>query len=192
MEDQADLSRAIYELKDTGVGGENLTVVLKRPDPEESEPFPSGTRYIVVPDDARGLELAVGFAAVFVVSALLFAFTTPKIGLVLFLFFIALAALLAVSSFVRVGVVPMLIDMEAPAEESGLWNDEFEKGKVLVFASASNRRDPRPIWEVFRRRGVYFDIVRRRLAPRPVNGAVLHRVAANGSDIVEEEARGGA
>jgi hypothetical protein len=188
MDDGADLSRTITELKDLGIADDDLTVILKRPDPEEPEPFPSGTRYIVVPDDARGLELAVGFAAVFVVSGLLFAFTTPTLGLVLFLFFIVLAALLAVSSFVRVGVVPILVDMEVPAEESGFWNDEFEKGMVLLFASVGSRRDPKPVWEIFQRRGVYFDIVGRRLAPRPVSGAVLHRVAPNGShrDVVEE------
>lgn len=188
MDDGADLSRTITDLKDLGIADEDLTVILKRPDPEEPEPFPSGTRYIVVPDDSRGLELAVGFAAVFVVSGLLFAFTTPTIGLVLFLFFIVLAALLAVSSFVRVGVVPILIDMEAPAEESGLWNDKFEKGMVLLFASVGGRRDPKPVWEVFQRRDVYFDVVGRQLAPRPVNGAVLHGVAPDGGhgEMVEE------
>jgi hypothetical protein len=188
MEDGADLSQTISDLNDAGIGRENLTVVLKRPDPEEPEPFPDGTRYIVVPDDSRGLELAIGFAAVFAVSALLFAFTTPSIGLVLFLFFIVLAALLAVSSFVRVGVVPILIDMEAPAEESGLWNDEFEKGKVLLFASTQSWRDLTPVWEIFQDRGIYFDVVGRRLEPRPVSGAVLHYVAPDRSqrDIVKE------
>jgi len=186
MEDGADLSQTISDLNDAGIGREDLTVVLKRPDPEEPEPFPDGTRYIVVPDDSRGLELAIGFAAVFAVSALLFAFTTPSIGLVLFLFFIVLAALLAVSSFMRVGVVPILIDMEAPAEESGLWNDEFEKGKVLLFASS--RQDLKPVWEIFQDQGIYFDVVGRRLEPRPVSGAVLHYVAPDGSqrDIVKE------
>jgi hypothetical protein len=188
MEDGAGLSQTISDLNDAGTGGENLTVVLKRPDPEEPEPFPDGTRYIVVPDDSRGLELAIGFAAVFAVSALLFAFTTPAIGLVLFLFFIVLAALLAVSSFVRVGVVPILIDMEAPAEESGLWNDEFEKGKVLLFASGQTRRDLAPVWEIFQDQGIYFDVIGGRLIPRPVSGAVLHYVALDGSqrDIVKE------
>ena len=186
MEDGADLSQTISDLNDAGIGREDLTVVLKRPDPEEPEPFPDGTRYIVVPYDSRGLELAIGFAAVFAVSALLFAFTTPSIGLVLFLFFIVLAALLAVSSFMRVGVVPILIDMEAPAEESGLWNDEFEKGKVLLFASS--RQDLKPVWEIFQDQGIYFDVVGRRLEPRPVSGAVLHYVAPDGSqrDIVKE------
>ena len=188
MEDGTDLSQAISDLNDAGIGGENLTVVLKRPDPEEPEPFPDGARYIVIPDDSRGLELAIGFAAVFAVSALLFAFTTPSIGLVLFLFFIVLAALLAVSSFVRVGVVPILIDMEAPAEESGLWNDEFEKGKVLLFASTQSRQDLKPVWRIFQDQGIYFDVIGARLEPRPVSQAVLHYVALDGSqrDIVKE------
>jgi len=188
MEDGTDLSQAISDLNDAGIGGENLTVVLKRPDPEEPEPFPDGARYIVIPDDSRGLELAIGFAAVFAVSALLFAFTTPSIGLVLFLFFIVLAALLAVSSFVRVGVVPILIDMEAPAEESGLWNDEFEKGKVLLFASTQSRQDLKPVWRIFQDQGIYFDVIGARLEPRPVSQAVLHYVALDGSqrDIVKK------
>jgi hypothetical protein len=188
MEDGADLNQTVTDLNDAGISRENLTVVLKRPDPEEPEPFPDGTRYIVVPDDSRGLELAIGFAAVFAVSALLFAFTTPSIGLVLFLFFIVLAALLAVSSFVRVGVVPILIDMEAPAEESGLWNDEFERGKVLLFASAQSWRYLKPVWEMFQDQGIYFDVIGRRLEPRPVSGAVLHYVALDGSqrDVVKE------
>ena len=188
MEDGTDLSQAISDLNDAGIGGENLTVVLKRPDPEEPEPFPDGARYIVIPDDSRGLELAIGFAVVFAVSALFFAFTTPSIGLVLFLFFIVLAALLAVSSFVRVGVVPILIDMEAPAEESGLWNDEFEKGKVLLFASTQSRQDLKPVWRIFQDQGIYFDVIGARLEPRPVSQAVLHYVALDGSqrDIVKE------
>src|SRR3954454_10949011 len=188
MEDGADLSRVISDLNYVGIGQQDLTVILKRPDPDQPEPFPDGTRYIVVPDDSRGLELAIGFAVVFAVSALLFAFTTPSLGLVLFLFFITLAALLAVSSFVRVGVVPILIDMNAPAEESGLWNDEFEKGKVLLFASTLPRRDHKPVWEIFQDEGIYFDVIGGRLVPRPVSGAVLHFVALDGSqrDIVKE------
>lgn len=175
MDDGAELNQAVSDLIELGIGGDDLTVVLKREDPAEPEPFPEGTRYIVVPDDSRGLGLAVGFAAVFAVSGLLFAFTTPTIGLALFVFFIALAAILAAGTFVKVGAMPILIDVEAPAEESGFWNDEFEKGKVLVFASTSYRRTLKPAAEVFERQGVYFDIIGRRLVPRPVNEAVLHR-----------------
>jgi len=173
MDDGADLSRAITDLKGLGMADEDLTVILKRPDPDEPEPFPEGTRYIVVPDDSRGLELAVGFAGVFVVSGLLFAFTTPRLGLVLFMFFITLAALLAAACFVKVGVMPILIDVEAPAEESGLWNDEFEKGRILLFASTSDGRILKPAREIFEEQGAYYDIVGRRLEPRPVSGAVM-------------------
>lgn len=173
MDDGADLSQTITDLKDLGVADDDLTVILKRPDPDELEPFPQGTRYIVVPDDSRGLELAVGFAGIFVVSGLLFAFTTPRLGPVLFLFFITLAAVLAAACFVRVGVMPILIDVEAPAEESGFWNDEFEKGRVLLFASTYDRRILRQACEILEEQDVYYDIVGRRLDPGPVSGAVL-------------------
>ncbi len=175
--DGADLSQTITDLKELGFGGEDVTVVLKRKDPDEPEPFPTGTRYIVIPDDSRGLELAVAFAGVFVVSALLFAFTTPKIGAVLFIFFIAVAAILATGTFVKVGVMPILINIEAPAEESGFWNDEFERGKVLIFATTEDRRLLKPAWEVFERQEIYFDIIGRRLTPQPLSGAVLHHAA---------------
>jgi hypothetical protein len=188
MDDGAELNQAVSDLKDLGISGDDLTVVLKRKNPDEPEPFPEGTRYIVVPDDSRGLELAVGFAVVFVISGLLFAFTTPQIGLSLFVFFMALAAILVAGSFSKVGAMPILIDVEAPAEESGFWNDEFERGKVLLFASTTDRRNLRPIWELFQRQGVYFDIVERRLEPQPVNEAVLHW--ANGSEKRVEEAQG--
>lgn len=195
MDDGAELSQVIVEIQELGVGREDLTVILKREDPEEPEPFPEGTRYIVIPDDSRGLELAVGIAIVFTISGLLFAFTTPQIGLVLFLFFIALAAILVTATFTRVGVTPILIDVGAPAEESGFWNEEFEKGRILLFASTPDRRILKPLWEVFRGRGAYFDIVERRLMPQPVNEAVLHRAIPEGSERRKEEypeqARGG-
>ena len=187
MDDGAELNETVSNLRELGITGEDLTVILKREDPDEPEPFPEGTRYIVVPDDSRGLGLAVGFAVVFVISGLLFAFTTPQIGLILFMFFIALAAILVAATFTRVGVTPILIDVGAPAEESGFWNDEFEKGRVLLFASAADRRNLRPIWEVFQEQGAYFDIVGRRLRPQPVNEAVLHWATAEGSERREEE-----
>ena len=187
MDDGAELSQVISNLRELGITGENLTVILKREDPDEPEPFPEGTRYIVIPDDSRGLELAIGVAAVFVVSGLLFAFTTPQIGLILFMFFIALAAILVAATFTRVGVTPILIDVGAPAEESGFWNDEFEKGRVLLFASTAERRMLRPIWEVFQEQGAYFDIVGRGLRPQPVNEAILHWATAEGSERREEE-----
>jgi hypothetical protein len=187
MDDGAELNETVSTLRELGVTGEDLTVILKREDPDEPEPFPEGTRYIVIPDDSRGLEIAVGFAAIFVISGLLFAFTTPQIGLILFMFFIALAAILVVATFTRVGVTPILIDVGAPAEESGFWNDEFEKGRILLFASTADRRSLRPIWEVFQERGAYFDIVGRRLMPQPVNEAVLHWATPEGSERREEE-----
>ncbi len=187
IRDGAELNQTVSDLRDLGIDGDDLTVILKRKDPDEPEPFPEGTRYIVIPDDSRGLELAVGFAAVFVISGLLFAFTTPQIGAILYIFFIALAAILAAGTFIRVGVMPILIDIEAPAEESGFWNDEFEKGKVLVFASTEKRPNLKPMWEVFHRQGIYFDIVERRLVPQPVNVAVLHRATEDAHERRVEE-----
>ena len=187
MDDDAGVNQAISNLRRTGITGDDLTVVLKRGDPDHPEPFPVGTRYIVVPDDNRGLELAIGVAVLFVISGLLFAFTTPAIGASLFLFFIALASILVVGSFSKVGVMPILIDVEAPAEESGFWNEEFENGKVLLFASAQNRRTLEAAWEVLQAQGVHFDVVGRRLEPQPVNEAVLHRARAVGSDRRVEE-----
>lgn len=189
LDDGAGLNQAVRDLQRLGISGDDLTVILKREDPDEPEPLPEGTRYIVVPGDFRGNGLAIGFAAVFVVSGLLFAFTTPQIGLALFIFFIALAAILAAGSFSKVGVMPILIDVEAPAEESGVWNEEFEKGRVLVFASMSDRQTLKPAWEVFQRQGTYFDIIGRRLVPQPVNEAVLHRATADGSEKRVEEAQ---
>jgi len=186
MDDGAELNETVSNLRELGVMGEDLTVILKRQDPDEPEPFPEGTRYIVIPDDSRGLEIAVGFAAIFVVSGLLFAFTTPQIGLILFMFFIALAAILVAATFTRVGVTPILIDVGAPAEESGFWNDEFEKGRILLFASTADRRNLKRIWEVFQVQGAYFDIVGRRLKPQPVNEAVLHWATPEGSVWHEE------
>jgi hypothetical protein len=174
VDDGAELNQAVSDLKELGINGEDLTVVLKRKDPDEPEPFPEGTRYIVVPDDYRGLVIPIGFAAIFTVSGLLFAFTAPGLGTMVFIFFMALAAILAAGAFIRVGVDPILTDMEVPAEDSVLWNDEFEKGKVLVFASTTDRDNLRPIWEVLRRQGVDFYTLKRRLEPQPVSGAVLH------------------
>ena len=187
MNDGAGLNQAISNLRELGITGDDLTVILKRDDPDEPEPFPEGTRYIVVPDDNRGLELAIGVAVVFVISGLLFAFTTPAIGASLFVFFIALATILVVGSFSKVGVMPILIDVEAPAEESGFWNEEFENGRVLVFASTEDRQTLESAWEVLQKQGVHFDLVGRRLKPQPVNEAVLHRARAGGSDRRAEE-----
>jgi hypothetical protein len=174
VNDGAELNRVVSDLRSLRIDGEDLTVVLKREAPDEPEPFPEGTRYIVVPDDYRGFAIPIGFAAVFLVTALLFAFTAPGVGTLVFIFFTALATILAAGAFIRVGVDPILIDMEVPAGDSDLWNDEFEKGKVLVFASTTDRRSLRPIWEALRKQGADFYIIERRLKPQPVSGAVLH------------------
>ena len=53
---------------------------------------------------------------------------------------VSLAAILLAGSFSRVGAQPILTDMEAPREEAGAWNDAFEVGSVLVFATTTERR----------------------------------------------------
>ncbi len=189
VNDGTELNQVVSDLRELGVGGQDLTVVLKREDPDVPEPLPEGTRYIVVPDDYRGLVIPIGFAAIFTISGLIFAFTTPGIGTLVFTFFIALAAILAAGAFTRVGVDPILIDMRVPAGDSELWNDEFEKGKVLVFANTDDRRTLRPIWEALRRQGDDFYIVERRLEPQAVSGATLHWA---GEEESEEERVAGA
>jgi hypothetical protein len=174
VNDDTEINQAVSDLRELNINGEDLTVVLKREAPDQPEPFPEGTRYIVVPDDYRGLVIPICFAAIFTVLGLLFAFTAPGIGTMVFIFFIALATILAAGAFTRVGVDPILIDLEVPAEDAELWNDEFEKGKVLVFASTTDRGTLRPIWEALRRQGADFYTVKRRLEPQPVSGAVLH------------------
>jgi hypothetical protein len=67
----------------------------------------------------RGLEIPIGFAAVFVVASLLFAFTAPGIGTMVFVFFSVMAAILAAGTFTNVGVDPILMEMEAPSEDTG-------------------------------------------------------------------------
>lgn len=193
INDGAELNQAVGELRGLGVDSGDLTVVVKREDPDEPEPFPQGTRYIVIPDDSRGLELPIVFAAVFAVSGLLFAFTAPVIGAALFVFFMGLAALLAASSFIKVGVDPILIDLEVPPADSAVWNDEFENGKVLVFAATEDRRQIQPMWEIFRRQGAEFYVIGRRLEPQPVGPAVLHQAGAGIEEdlaVVPEQSAG--
>jgi hypothetical protein len=175
VEDAPALSRAVKEIRDLGVGDDDLVVVLKREDPDRAEPFPEGTRYIVVPDDRRGLEVPVGFAVAFLLFGLFFAIVVPSIGIPAFLVFISLAAILLAGSFTRVGVQPILTDMEAPREESGAWNDQFEMGNALVFAVTSERRLIRPIREIMHSYGATYYIEDRRLEPRAVGQAVMHR-----------------
>jgi hypothetical protein len=175
LEDGVGLNQAVSNLRELGIRGDELTVILKRRDPDVPEPFPEGTRYIVVPDDLRGLEIPIGFAAIFVVASLLFAFTAPGIGTMVFVFFSVIAAILAAGAFTSVGVDPILMEMEAPPEDAGAWNDAFESGKVLLFASTADRRSLRPIWEILQRQGADFYIIERRLEPQPVSGATLRR-----------------
>ncbi len=178
IDDGAALNAAVTGIRDLGIGKDDLTVILKRGDPDEPEPFPEGTRYIVVPDDRRGLEVPLGFAVAFVVFGFFFAVTTPSIGIPTFVVFISLAAILFAGSYSRVGAQPILTDMEAPREEAGTWNDAFEMGRVLVFATTTERRLLRPIREVLQANGAMFYIVDRRLEPRAVSQAVMHRAGA--------------
>jgi hypothetical protein len=182
VDDGAALNRAVREIRDLGVTRDDMMVILKRQDPDESEPFPEGTLYIVVPDDRRGLEVPIGFAVAFLVLGAFFAIAVPSIGVPTFLVFISLAAILLAGSFTRVGIVPILTDMQAPREESGAWNDQFEMGKVLVFAMTQERRLIRPIREIMQANGVSeasYYIVDGRLEPRAVGQAVMHRAGQN-------------
>ncbi len=175
VSDSAELNRSVRELRDLGVSKDDLTVILKREDPDESEPFPEGTRYIVIPDDKRGLEVPLGFALAFVLLGIFFVIVVPSIGLPTFLVFISLAAILLAGSFSRVGVQPILTDMEAPRAEAGQWNDEFEMGKVLIFAMTRERRLIRPMREILQANDADYYVVEGRLEPRAVAQAVLHR-----------------
>lgn len=175
ISDGAELNQAVREIRDLGVGEDDLTVILKRKNPNEREPFPPGTRYIVIPDDRRGLEVPLGFAVAFIFIGLLFIATTPAIGVPAFIVFLSLSAILVAGSFTRVGVAPILTDMEAPREESGSWNDQFEMGKVLVFAATRDRRLIRPIREALQRGNATYFIVDRRLEPRAVHQAIMRR-----------------
>jgi hypothetical protein len=180
LNDGVELNQAVKELRDLGVDRDDLTVILKREDPSEQEPFPEGTRYIVVPGDKRGLEVPIGFAVAFILFGVLFAITTPAIGIPTLMVFVSLAAILFVGSLTRVGVSPILTEMGAPAEEAGTWNDDFEMGKVLVFSSTKERRLLRPIREALKRAGALYYIVDRRLEPRAVHQAILRRSGERG------------
>lgn len=178
IEDGQELNQAVTEVRELGVGEEDLTVVLKRRDPTEPEPFPEGTRYIVIPDDRRGLEVPIGFAVAFIVFGIFFAITTPAIGVPALVVFVSLAAILFAGSLTRVGISPILTDMEAPREESESWNDEFELGKVLVFVNTRERRLLRPIREALQKAGATYYMIDERLEPRAIHQAVLYRAGA--------------
>jgi hypothetical protein len=183
IDDGTGLNQAVGEVRDLGVGRDDLTVVLKRVDASEPEPFPEGTRYIVVPADRRGLEVPLGFAIAFIVFGIFFAITTPAIGIPTLLVFVSLAIILFAASLTRVGVNPILMEMEAPQEEADAWNEQFEHGKVLIFASTRERRLLRPVREAMQRGGATYYIVDRRLEPRAVHQATLHR--AGGRKVSE-------
>jgi hypothetical protein len=194
VDDGSALNRAVKEIRDLGVSRDDLTVILKREDPDEPEPFPEGTLYIVVPDDSRGLEVPVGFAVAFLVLGLFFAIVVPAIGVPTFMVFISLAAVLLAGTFTRVGIIPILTDMQAPREESGAWNDQFEMGKVLIFAMTGERRLIRPIRKILQANAASessYYIIDGRLQPRAVGMAVMHRAGPNergGSVVGAQEA----
>jgi hypothetical protein len=187
IDDGTGLNQAVREVRELGVDRDDLTVVLKRVDASEPEPFPEGTRYIVVPADRRGLEVPLGFAVAFIVFGIFFALTTPAIGIPTLLVFVSLAIILFAASLTRVGVLPILMEMEAPQEEADSWNEQFEFGKVLIFASTRERRLLRPIREAMQRGGATYYIVDRRLEPRAVHQATLHRTGGRqaGESVLE-------
>jgi len=187
IDDGSGLNQAVKEIRELGVDRDDLTVVLKRVDSSESEPFPEGTRYIVIPADRRGLEVPLGFAIAFIVFGIFFALTTPAIGIPTLMVFISLAVILFAASLTRVGVNPILMEIGAPQDEADAWNDQFEFGKVLVFASTRERRLLRPIREAVQRAdGIYY-IVDQRLEPRAVHQATLHRAGGRqvGESVLE-------
>ena len=188
IDDGSGLNQAVTEIRELGVDRDDLTVILKRTDVSESEPFPDGTRYIVVPADRRGLEVPLGFAIAFIIFGIFFAVTTPAIGIPTLMVFISLAAILFAASLTRVGVNPILMEMGAPQEEADAWNDAFEQGKVLVFASTGERRLLRPVREALQRSGGMYYIVDSRLEPRAIHQATLHRAGGEhraGSSVFE-------
>ncbi len=188
MDDGTGLNQAVQEVRELGVDRDDLTVVLKRVDFSEPEPFPDGTRYIVIPADRRGLEVPLGFAVAFIVVGIFFALTTPAIGIPTLMVFLSLAIILFAASLTRVGVTPILMEMEAPQEEADSWNEQFEfSNKVLVFASTRERRLLRPIREAMQRGGAIYYIVDRRLEPRAVHQATLHRTGGRqaGESVLE-------
>lgn len=182
VNDGVDLNRAVKEVRDLGVGKDDLTVIVRRKGSDGPEPFPAGTRYIVVPNDRRGLEVPIGFAIAFLIFGVFFAIIVPSIGVPTFMVFVSLAIILVAGSFTRIGVSPILTDMEAPREEAGTWNDAFEMGRVLVFATVQERNLIRPIREALQRQGASYYIVDRRLEPRAVHQATLHRVGRAGGE----------
>lgn len=191
IDDGQELNQAVAEIRDLGVDSKDLTVVLKRRDPGEPEPFPEGTRYIVIPDDRRGLEVPIGFAIAFILVGIFFAVTTPAIGVPSLVVFVSLAAILFAGALTRVGVSPILTDMEAPREESETWNDQFELGKVLVFASTRERRLLRPVRQALQNGGAKYYIVDERLEPRAIHQATLYQAGSGSGEAGSVEGGAG-
>ncbi len=175
ISDGAELNQAVKDIRELGIGADDLIVVLKRKDTSEPEPFPEGTRYITVPDDRRGLEVPIGFAIAFVVFGIFFALTTPAIGLPTLIIFVSLAAILLAGSLTRVGIDAILTDMGAPSGEADSWNEQFEMGKVLMFICTSDRRMLRPIREILQGLGATYYLDDHRLQPRAIHQATLRR-----------------
>ena len=148
IDDGSGLNQAVTEIRELGVDRDDLTVVLKRVDASEPEPFPDGTRYIVIPADRRGLEVPLGFAIAFIVFGIFFAITTPAIGIPTLMVFVSLAIILFAASLTRVGVNPILMEMQAPQEEADAWNDA-----VRVRQGARLRLDARAPAVASRARG---------------------------------------
>lgn len=179
IDDGAELNRAVRGMKDLGIGKDDLTVILKRKQQDAPEPFPEGTRYIVVPNDSRGLGVPIGFAIAFLVIGLFFIITTPAIGIPTFLVFASLAAILFAGIFSRVGVEPIMTEMGAPREEASSWNEEFEVGRVLIFANTTDRTILRPLREILQTTGATYYLVNDRLEPRAIHQATLYRARSN-------------
>lgn len=180
VEDGVALNASVKEIQELGISGNDLTIILKRKDASSEEPFPTGTRYIVVPDDRRGLEAPIGFSIAFVVFGVFFAITTPSIGIPTLLIFISLAAILWAGALTRVGVDPILTDMGAPTDEAINWNDAFEKDSVLIFAVVRERRLIRPLREILQRHGGSYYLNEGRMDPRPLHQAVMRRAGSGG------------
>ncbi len=119
--------------------------------------------------------MPIGFAVAFVLLGIFFVIVVPSIGLPTFLVFISLAAVLLAGTYVQVGAQPILTEMEAPREDSGGWNDQFEMGRVLIFAMTKERRLIRPIREILEAGGASYYIEDRRMEPRAVGEAIMHR-----------------
>src|SRR3712207_8861342 len=103
IDDGTQLNQAVKEIRDLGVDRDGLTGILKREDLGEPEAFPQDTRYIVIPADKHGLEVPIGFAIAFIIFGVLFAITTPAIGIPTLMVFLSLAGILFVGSLTRGG-----------------------------------------------------------------------------------------